>query len=80
MKIRIDVEGIMGPYYLKQRIRTRVKESNDETRKLVDIVIPRYIPIVYMVYFQYGDIVRQTFWWLWCWRGLRLRFSSWAAR
>jgi hypothetical protein len=26
-KVRIDVEGSMGPYYWKQRIRTRIKKG-----------------------------------------------------
>ena len=45
-KVRIDVEGSMGPYYWKQRIRTRIKERRDETMKLVVVVIPRDISVV----------------------------------
>ena len=45
----------MDSYYLKHTNGIRVKENYDETRKLVEFAIPRYIlmciPMVYMVYF-----------------------------
>ena len=65
-KVRIDVEGSMGPYYWKQRICTRTEEGQDKTRELVVDVIPQEVSvsltIVIYVFQNGGSMIEANSW------------------
>ena len=79
-KVRIDVEGSMGPYYKKQRIHTRNKEGEDKTRELVVGVIPPEVSVsltVIIYVFENGGTTLEASSWQYR-RGIRfgIRFRA----